>query len=171
MIPCWRSIFSLQFVFFSARLLLHFHHSNSSPLLPLLQLASSGRRRPQQAQQQRRRQVREAQQRRPRLFSLGEDRYLIEYDMLNVKENDLRILKREKIEQAATPLGMTWFVDGRASPSLPFVRDCLRFCVRDYVLVFFSKTSRTEFGQQMRSRELPAYLSLNRFSNCILSYS
>ena len=33
------------------------------------------------------------------------------------------------------------------------------------------KTSRTEFGQQMRSRELPAYLSLNRLLNGILSYS
>ena len=34
-----------------------------------------------------------------------------------------------------------------------------------------TKTSRTEFGQQMRSRELPAYLSLNRLLNSILSYS
>ena len=33
------------------------------------------------------------------------------------------------------------------------------------------ETSRTEFGQQMRSGELPAYLSLNRLLNGILSYS
>ena len=33
------------------------------------------------------------------------------------------------------------------------------------------ETSRTEFGQQMRSRELSAYLSLNRLLNGILSYS
>ena len=32
-------------------------------------------------------------------------------------------------------------------------------------------TSRPEFGQQMRSRELPTYLSLNRLLNGILSYS
>ena len=31
-------------------------------------------------------------------------------------------------------------------------------------------TSRTEFGQQMRSGELPAYLSLIRLLNGILSY-
>ena len=31
-----------------------------------------------------------------------------------------------------------------------------------------TKTSRTEFGQQMRSREVPAYLSLNRLLNGIL---
>ena len=32
-------------------------------------------------------------------------------------------------------------------------------------------TSRTEFGQQMRPSDLPAYLSLNRLLNGILSYS
>ena len=38
------------------------------------------------------------------------------------------------------------------------------------ILVLSSITSRTDFGQQMRSRELPAYLSLNRLFNGILSY-
>ena len=33
------------------------------------------------------------------------------------------------------------------------------------------KTSRTEFGQQMRSGKLPAYWSLNRLPNGTLSYS
>ena len=33
------------------------------------------------------------------------------------------------------------------------------------------RTSRTEFGQQMRFHELPVYLSLNRLLNGALSYS
>ena len=36
---------------------------------------------------------------------------------------------------------------------------------------FYLKTSRTEFGQQMRSGDLPAYLSLNCFLNGIVSCS
>ena len=35
----------------------------------------------------------------------------------------------------------------------------------------FIRTSRTEFGQQMRSGDLPAYLSLNRFLNGIFTGS
>ena len=39
------------------------------------------------------------------------------------------------------------------------------------VLFSNNKTRRTEFGQQMRFGKLPAYLSLNRLLNGILSYS
>jgi hypothetical protein len=36
------------------------------------------------------------------------DRHLVEYDMKNVGEDDLQILKRERIEQASVPLAMAW---------------------------------------------------------------
>lgn len=45
---------------------------------------------------------------RPRLFTIGEDRMLIEYDMANMETNKLKILNSCRIEQTAIPLCFTW---------------------------------------------------------------
>ena len=49
--------------------------------------------------------------------------------------------------------------------------DCLEGGIKGNGGARNKETSRTEFGQQMRSRELPAYFSLNRIFNGLLSYS
>ncbi|XP_069672269.1 cilia- and flagella-associated protein 251-like isoform X2 [Periplaneta americana] len=44
-----------------------------------------------------------------RLFSLGEDRMLVEYDLMNSYEDILQIINSERIEQSAIPLNMAWY--------------------------------------------------------------
>ncbi|RNA14704.1 WD repeat-containing 66 [Brachionus plicatilis] len=43
-----------------------------------------------------------------RLFSLGKDRVLVEYDLINSNYDDLLIKEKTKIEQYAVPLAMAW---------------------------------------------------------------
>lgn len=43
-----------------------------------------------------------------RLYSLGEDRVLVEYDIKNSRADNLRILAMERIEQSGIPYCMAW---------------------------------------------------------------
>ncbi|KAH0625607.1 hypothetical protein JD844_015192 [Phrynosoma platyrhinos] len=45
----------------------------------------------------------------PRLLSLGEDRFLVEYDLANSSRDDLVVLRRDRIEQSAIPKCITWY--------------------------------------------------------------
>eukprot|EP00794_Sanderia_malayensis_P014238 gene14238-15723_t len=46
---------------------------------------------------------------RPRLFSLGEDRVMVEYDIENSTEDDLRLVASDRIEQSAVPTCFAWY--------------------------------------------------------------
>ena len=45
----------------------------------------------------------------PRLITLGSDRNLVEYDLLNSTEDNLVILSTDKIEQSAVPVSCAWY--------------------------------------------------------------
>ncbi|KAL5017193.1 hypothetical protein ScPMuIL_006782 [Solemya velum] len=47
----------------------------------------------------------------PRLLSLGEDRlwYVVEYDLENSDQDNLRLLSSDRIEQSGVPLSMAWY--------------------------------------------------------------
>uniref|UniRef100_A0A8C3RD36 Cilia- and flagella-associated protein 251 n=1 Tax=Cyanoderma ruficeps TaxID=181631 RepID=A0A8C3RD36_9PASS len=45
----------------------------------------------------------------PRLLSLGEDRQLVEYDLASSIKDHLVVTQRDKLEQAAVPLCLTWY--------------------------------------------------------------
>ncbi|XP_042297325.1 cilia- and flagella-associated protein 251 [Sceloporus undulatus] len=45
----------------------------------------------------------------PRLLSLGEDRFLVEYDLANSTRDNLVVLRRDRIEQSAIPKCITWY--------------------------------------------------------------
>ncbi|KAK3746263.1 hypothetical protein QZH41_016512, partial [Actinostola sp. cb2023] len=45
----------------------------------------------------------------PRLLSIGQDRVLVEYDLMNSTTDDVRLLSSERIEQSATPQCFTWY--------------------------------------------------------------
>ncbi|XP_035690518.1 cilia- and flagella-associated protein 251-like [Branchiostoma floridae] len=45
----------------------------------------------------------------PRLLSLGRDRVMVEYDLVNSGKDDLRLLSQDRIEQSAVPSCMAWY--------------------------------------------------------------
>ena len=45
----------------------------------------------------------------PRLLTLGMDRNLVEYDILNSTEDNLIVMSTDKIEQSATPVACAWY--------------------------------------------------------------
>lgn len=45
----------------------------------------------------------------PRLLTLGKDRNLVEYDILNSTEDNLIVMSTDKIEQNATPVSCAWY--------------------------------------------------------------
>ncbi|XP_064647461.1 cilia- and flagella-associated protein 251-like [Lineus longissimus] len=45
----------------------------------------------------------------PRLMSLGEDRMLVEYDLVSSSKDDLRVSSTDRIEQSAVPLSITMY--------------------------------------------------------------
>ena len=45
----------------------------------------------------------------PRLMSIGRDRVLVEYDLENSSEDDIRIASTNKIEQSGVPLSLAWY--------------------------------------------------------------
>ncbi|XP_074641054.1 cilia- and flagella-associated protein 251-like [Tubulanus polymorphus] len=46
---------------------------------------------------------------KPRLLSLGDDRFLIEYNLEDSSKDDLKVLASDRIEQSAHPLCMSWY--------------------------------------------------------------
>jgi WD40 repeat protein len=59
----------------------------------------------------------------PRLLSLGQDRHLIEYDLVNSSEDDLRLLASNRIEQSAVPLAVEVFPPVTKEPFLVTAND------------------------------------------------
>lgn len=45
----------------------------------------------------------------PRLLSLGQDRVLVEYDLVNSSTDDVRLVSSERIEQSAVPQCFMWY--------------------------------------------------------------
>lgn len=47
----------------------------------------------------------------PRLLTLGQDRSLVEYDLINSSKDDLRLISIDRIEQNAVPSCLAWYPD------------------------------------------------------------
>ena len=45
----------------------------------------------------------------PRLMSIGKDRVLVEYDLENSSEDDIKVASTNRIEQSAIPLSVAWY--------------------------------------------------------------
>lgn len=63
----------------------------------------------------------------PRLLTLGQDRSLVEYDLINSSKDDLRLISIDRIEQNAVPSCLAWYPDVTKESFLVMANDRYKY--------------------------------------------
>ncbi|KAG8456084.1 hypothetical protein GDO86_002037, partial [Hymenochirus boettgeri] len=95
----------------------------------------------------------------PRLLSLGMDRMLVEYDLINSSKGNIQIYSTHRIEQSSVPQCLAWYP--------PVIKECFLLVANDhYKMKLYNETTKMcrktllgpTFGSPVRKMEiLPTY--------------